>query len=180
VAERPCLEQLTCQALSDETVWDQELDACWTQAVMSVSVSDRVRRFCPDYALAWFECGYALSIDECEHVFSMWADPVIDRLAACEAHAGLHRVSSMREERLRQPLTGAASTTGVLALLVALASAAGCGGDGGRPADPAPFPVPGCESIDPTACDVRTTPCQMRLFAMAACLRGDQRASCRR
>jgi len=80
----------------------------------------------------------------------------------------------MREERLRQPLTGAASTTGVLALLVALASAAGCGGDGGRPADPAPFPVPGCESIDPTACDVRTTPCQMRLFAMAACLRGDQ------
>ena len=86
VAERPCLEQLTCQALSDETVWDQELDACWTQAVMSVSVSDRVRRFCPDYALAWFECGYALSIDECQHVFSMWADPVVDRLAACEVH----------------------------------------------------------------------------------------------
>jgi len=85
-AEKPCLEQLTCQALTDDATWKKELDACWTQAEMSVSVSDRVRRFCPAHALAWFECGYALSIDECEHIYSMWADPVIDRVAACDVH----------------------------------------------------------------------------------------------
>src|SRR4029077_12865618 len=66
---------------------------------------------------------------------------------------GLHRVSSMREERLRQPIAVAPSTTGALALLLALAPAAGCGGGGSHAKAPAPFPVPGCESIDPTACD---------------------------
>ena len=55
-------------------------------AEMSVSVSDRVRRFCPAHALAWFECGYTLSIEDCEHEYSMWADPVIDRLADCESN----------------------------------------------------------------------------------------------
>ena len=86
-AQKPCLEQLSCQALSgDDTAWNQELDACWTQAEMSVSVSDRVRRFCPAHALAWFECGYTLSIEDCEHEYSMWADPVIDRLADCESN----------------------------------------------------------------------------------------------
>ena len=86
-AQQPCLEQITCQALSgDDTAWNQELDACWTQAQMSVSLTDRARRFCPAYALAWFECGYTLSIDQCEHIYSMWADPVIDRVAGCEAN----------------------------------------------------------------------------------------------
>ena len=86
-AQKPCLEQLTCQALSgDDAAWTQELDACWTQAQMSVDVTDRVRRFCPAHALAWFECGYALSLDECEHGYSMWADFVIDRLEDCEAN----------------------------------------------------------------------------------------------
>src|SRR3954470_12031985 len=81
----------------------------------------------------------------------------------------------MLEEHLRHPVVGAASRTGALALLIALAPAAGCGG--GHAGDPAPYPVAGCESIDPTACDVRTTPCQTRLFAMAACLRGEQPGS---
>jgi len=86
-AQKPCLEQLSCQALSgDDTAWKQELDACWTEAQMSVSVTDRVRRFCPAHALAWFECGYTLSIERCEQAYSMWADPIIDRAAACEAN----------------------------------------------------------------------------------------------
>jgi hypothetical protein len=84
-AQEPCLEQLSCQALTDDSVWKQEVGACWTQAEQSVSVTDRVRRFCPAHALAWFECGYALSIDQCEHDYSMWDDSIIDRLAACEA-----------------------------------------------------------------------------------------------
>lgn len=62
-------------------------------------------------------------------------------------------------------------------LLVALASIGstlvGCGDD------PAPSrgvvhlqPVPGCESIDPTPCDVFATDCETRLMDLAACMRG--------
>ena len=84
-AQRPCLAHLSCGALSgDDAAWKSEVDACWNQAELSVAVTDRVRRFCPDYALAWFECGYNLPLDECEHTYSMWSDSVIERVAACE------------------------------------------------------------------------------------------------
>ena len=85
-AEKPCLGQISCQAIGgDQTAWQQETHACWDQAILSVAVSGHVRQFCPDYARAWFECGYALSLDDCEHIFSMWSDAVIDRLALCGA-----------------------------------------------------------------------------------------------
>ena len=85
LAEKPCLAQLSCAAVGgDDTAWRTEVDACWTKAQKSVAVTDRVRRFCPDFALAWFECGYNLPRDDCEHDYSMWTDPVIDRLADCE------------------------------------------------------------------------------------------------
>jgi hypothetical protein len=61
-------------------------------------------------------------------------------------------------------------------LLVLLA--VGCGGSDGDDGDdplgpPLLHPVPGCESIDPAACDVRHPECQQRLLSMAACLRGE-------
>jgi len=36
------------------------------------------------------------------------------------------------------------------------------------------YPVPGCESLDHTPCDVRAAACQTRLLALAACLRGNE------
>jgi hypothetical protein len=65
----------------------------------------------------------------------------------------------MRTERLRQSLAVAA-----LALV-------GCGGAG--TGVERPHPVPGCEAIDHTPCDVRDPSCQTRLFALAGCLRGE-------
>jgi hypothetical protein len=57
----------------------------------------------------------------------------------------------------------------------ALASLNGCGEDHPAAAvDTSPRPVPGCEGIDHTPCDVRDPSCQARLFALATCLRGDQ------
>ena len=50
---------------------------------MSVAVADHARRLCSSFALAWFECGYSLSIDDCERDYSMWDDTVLDRLAVC-------------------------------------------------------------------------------------------------
>jgi hypothetical protein len=85
-AQKPCLAQLSCQAVGgDQTAWEQEQKACWEQAIMSVAVSDRVRRFCPDHALSWFECGYVMSLDDCEHIYSMWNDAIVNRLALCDA-----------------------------------------------------------------------------------------------
>jgi hypothetical protein len=86
MAEKPCLAQLSCQAVGgDETAWQEEQKACWDQAIMSVAVSDRVRQFCPNHALSWFECGYTLSLDDCEHIYSMWNEAIINRLALCDA-----------------------------------------------------------------------------------------------
>jgi hypothetical protein len=70
----------------------------------------------------------------------------------------------MRKEHLRQ------------ALAVAALALVGCGGDdggGGGSGRLQPVPVPGCEAIDHTPCDVRQPSCQMRLFALAGCLRGE-------
>jgi hypothetical protein len=65
----------------------------------------------------------------------------------------------MRTRRLRQSLA-------IAALVVV-----GCGDDGGG-GEARLHPVPGCEAIDHTPCDVRTPSCQTRLFALAGCLRG--------
>ena len=59
------------------------------------------------------------------------------------------------------------------ALAVAVSAVAGECGDEGARAMPMWQPVPGCEAIDHTPCDVRVTSCQTRLFALAGCLRGE-------
>jgi len=61
--------------------------------------------------------------------------------------------------------------------LLAIAAAAwlgGCGDDHAGGGAPTYHPVPGCEGIDHAPCDVRATSCETRLFALAACLRGEQ------
>lgn len=94
-ARAPCLSQLSCRAVGgDEAAWKQEQDACWDQAVMSVAVTDHARQFCPDHALASFECGYALSLDKCEHIYSMWSDAVVNRLALCDAKESCNELES--------------------------------------------------------------------------------------
>jgi hypothetical protein len=89
VAERPCLANLSCQAavLGDELAWQAELDVCWQQAKVSVSVSPYIRSFCAAYSQAWFECGFWFPTDTCEHQFAMWADHVVDRVALCVAQS---------------------------------------------------------------------------------------------
>ena len=72
----------------------------------------------------------------------------------------------MREGRLPGSLAAAALAVGVSAGPV------GCG-DGGPPGIAMSRPVPGCEAIDHTPCDVRAATCQTRLFALAGCLRGE-------
>ena len=55
------------------------------------------------------------------------------------------------------------------------ATAAGCGDDPSVSPPPGGgklHPVPGCEAIDPSPCDVFYTSCQTRLMELAACLRG--------
>jgi hypothetical protein len=85
-ALKPCLEQLSCQALGgDQSAWKSEQQACWNHARMSVAVSDDARHLCSSYALAWFDCGYSLAVDDCGRIYSMWDDSVVDRIALCGA-----------------------------------------------------------------------------------------------
>jgi hypothetical protein len=84
-AEKPCIGDLTCQALGDAAEWKTALDACWQQAKVSVEVTPHVRTFCADYAEAWFECSFWLSTEQCERDYAMWAAPVVDRVALCMA-----------------------------------------------------------------------------------------------
>jgi hypothetical protein len=58
------------------------------------------------------------------------------------------------------------------ALVVFGSIAAGCGDDASAPTGVTLQPVPGCEAIDPSPCDVFVTGCQTRLMALAACMRG--------
>ena len=67
-------------------------------------------------------------------------------------------------------VSGSLAAAAVIAAVSA--GSVGCG-DGGAPAMPVWRPVPGCEAIDHTPCDVRAPSCQTRLFALAACLRGE-------
>ncbi|HEY8924492.1 MAG TPA: hypothetical protein VIU64_08930 [Polyangia bacterium] len=97
-ALKPCLEQLSCLAVGgDDSAWKSEQMACWTSAEMSVGVADHARRLCSTFALAWFECGYSLAIDECARIYSMWDDTVLDRLAACEAKQTCEELQSCQQ-----------------------------------------------------------------------------------
>ena len=62
-------------------------------------------------------------------------------------------------------------------LVLVVATLVGCGStddEGASLGKPPRYPVPGCESVDHAPCDVRTTSCQTRLLALAACLRGEE------
>jgi len=99
---RPCLEELSCQATSgDEAAWKSEQTACWDRAQMSVAVGDHARRLCSSLALAWFECGYTLSIDDCGRLYSMWDDTVLDRLAVCGTKQTCEELQSCEQAAYR-------------------------------------------------------------------------------
>jgi len=88
-AQKPCLAGLSCRAIGgDATAWKTEVDACWDQAKPSVDITEHLRRFCASHAMVWFDCGYTLSLDDCEHDYGMWDDAVLDRLAACDSKPG--------------------------------------------------------------------------------------------
>lgn len=79
----PCLERLSCSALASETQWSSEMEACWARARRGLSPTESVRKFCEDYTAEGFRCGYVLPIDECDSIYGMWSDAVLDRVLAC-------------------------------------------------------------------------------------------------
>lgn len=61
----------------------------------------------------------------------------------------------------------------VVVAVVLAAMAAGCGDNPSAPSTGGKLhPVPGCEAMNPSPCDVFDTSCQARLLELAACLRG--------
>ena len=80
-----CVARFDCFTLQDETAWKAGFDACWEQAKTELTPRAPVRSFCAHYSEAWFECDSWLSTSECEAIYGMWSDAVLDRVAACDS-----------------------------------------------------------------------------------------------
>src|SRR5690606_15524295 len=62
-----------------------------------------------------------------------------------------------------------------LAAVPALAACSGGDADADAPLGPVRYhPVPGCEALDHTPCDIREATCQQRMLEIAACVRGSE------
>jgi hypothetical protein len=97
-AEQACLGRLSCPAISgDDIAWHSELDACWEEGKRDVVVTPRVREFCAGHALARFDCGYWPSRDSCEHIYGMWSDVILDRVASCDAKPSCDEAAACQE-----------------------------------------------------------------------------------
>jgi hypothetical protein len=81
----PCLQHLSCSAIAgDEALWESEMDACWREAQSTLRPTERVRRFCEPYTAALFHCGYVLPVDDCESIYGMWSDAMLQRVSDCD------------------------------------------------------------------------------------------------
>ena len=78
-----CLDGLTCSAFSDETVWNEQFNACWQSSKPLVPVTEHVRGVCSRYVEASFECSSLYSTEQCELDLRMWSDDMLDAAAAC-------------------------------------------------------------------------------------------------
>jgi hypothetical protein len=78
-----CAGTLDCPALFDEARWSEGMDACWARAQTEIEPQPGVRAFCSRFIVPWFECGYWFGQAECERIYGMWADPVLDRVESC-------------------------------------------------------------------------------------------------
>jgi hypothetical protein len=80
-----CVARFDCTTLVDAAAWDARFNACWEQAQLEVEPRPSVRAFCADYSRAYFECGYWFSTEDCESIYGMWADWVLERMTGCES-----------------------------------------------------------------------------------------------
>ena len=81
-----CVARFDCTTLYyDSAAWDASFEACWEQAQLELESRPSVRAFCADYSRGHFECGYWFSVEDCERIYGMWADWVVERMASCES-----------------------------------------------------------------------------------------------
>lgn len=82
-----CIAGYDCSVFSDADAWKTRTQACFDAASASLPPSEHVRAFCAKFAERWFECGAWFSTSDCEHVYDMWSDAMLDTFAACEREA---------------------------------------------------------------------------------------------
>ena len=89
-----CLPELECATLSNGP-----LTACWDRAREETAPSQHLRAFCPGYSTALFECGYWLSVEDCETHFNIWTDGFLDQLTTCTRAATCEETDACLEAR---------------------------------------------------------------------------------
>jgi hypothetical protein len=84
-----CISNLSCTALySGATAWNEAMNACWSEAEMSIEPTAKVRSFCLTISQKRFECGsWWSSTEGCELFYVLKTDDIIDWVTACGASA---------------------------------------------------------------------------------------------
>jgi hypothetical protein len=79
-----CVAGFACNVRQSEVLWDAEFQTCWSDARTKLEPRAHVRNFCGAFIEHWFDCGLWFPQSECESIYGMWSDAVIDRLAQCQ------------------------------------------------------------------------------------------------
>ena len=64
-------------------IFNGPFDSCWDRARSETPPTPHVVAFCQEHATWAFNCGYSLSVEECQTGFNIWTDEFLDDLAAC-------------------------------------------------------------------------------------------------
>lgn len=66
-----------------EMIFSGPFDSCWDRARRETPPSPRLVTFCQEYATWAFNCGYSLSVGECQSGLNIQTDVFLDEMAAC-------------------------------------------------------------------------------------------------
>ena len=169
-----CLPELDCATLSDGP-----LTACWDRARQETAPSRTPARVLPrvfdgPVRVRLLAVGRGLR-DALQHLDRRVPGPADDVHARSDVRGDGRLPRSAIREHLMALASARKAWLACAVVGVFGAIAGGCGDDPSVSPPPGGgklHPVPGCEAIDPSPCDVFSTSCQTRLMELAACLRG--------
>ncbi|HET9956502.1 MAG TPA: hypothetical protein VFQ61_18480 [Polyangiaceae bacterium] len=80
-----CVQRLSCAALDDQTLWNEEFKPCFLEELYRAPVTQRAKDFCALQVELYLECGWLYPRDVCEMEMSIASDAEFSALDACRA-----------------------------------------------------------------------------------------------
>lgn len=114
-----CAEDCAARAPWAEQVSPEEAEAfescadelsCASEAAMAetcvkdrIEISEQARAFCGKLAVSAFDCGWFISLDECEHGYSPWSEKSLDSAATRCLHTECGKLFDCIHGAVREP-----------------------------------------------------------------------------